>query len=99
MRDAPIQPGERRTLQRPADRDPLVMQLQRDGHGHERERGAGDERETPEVAFAGRLDAQELPQQDGQHRARARSAPRRSPSRSRRPRAPRARRRSTSRSR
>ena len=69
MRDAPIQPGERRALERPADRDPLVTQLQRDGHGHERERRAGDERQTPEIAFAGRLDAEELPQQDSQHRA------------------------------
>ena len=51
MRDAPVQPGERGALERPADRDPLLLQLQRNRDGDERERGAGDERQAAEVAL------------------------------------------------
>ena len=69
MRDAAIQPGQRGPFERPADRDPLMLELQRNRDGDEGERGAGDERQTPQVALAGRFDPQQRPQQEREHRS------------------------------
>ena len=63
VRNAAIDPGERGTFERPADCDPLVMELERNRDGGERQRGARDDREPAEVARARRLEPQQHPQQ------------------------------------
>ena len=64
MRYALIEPGQRRTLERPADRDPLLLELKRNRDGHERQRSAGDERQARQVALPGASNAQQRAQQD-----------------------------------
>ncbi len=65
MRDAAIGPRERGAFERPADRDPLSIELQRNRHRRERERRRGDQREPTEVARTGGLHAQQLAEQEG----------------------------------
>ena len=48
VRNAREEPHQRRAFERPADRDPLLVELQRNGHGDERQRGAGHERQARE---------------------------------------------------
>ncbi len=67
MRNPCRQPRERGALERPADRDPLVIELQRNGDGDERAHDAGDEREPAEVARFRRFQPEELPQHGGEH--------------------------------
>ena len=65
MRDPPVQPGQGRALERPPDGDPLVLELQRNRDGRQRERGAGDERQPGQVALARALEPQQAAQQHG----------------------------------
>ena len=58
-----IQPGQRRSLERPANRDPLVIELQWNRDRHEPERDAADQGQARHVALTRRLYAQR-PQQD-----------------------------------
>src|SRR5437763_1778568 len=50
MRDAREEPHERRPLESPADGDPLLVELQRDGHRDERESRRGDESDPRDKA-------------------------------------------------
>ena len=69
MRNARVEPRDRGAFERPADRDPLLPQLQRNRHRQKRERGAGHQREPAEIALARRLDAQQLAQMQRGDRA------------------------------
>ena len=71
MGDAREEPRQRRRLEGPADRDPLLVELERDGDRHERERRSRHEGEAPEVARRGRLDAQERHEEKRQGRGDA----------------------------
>ena len=65
MRNAAVQPGERDAFERPANRDPLVGERQRNGDGDEAQCGAGHERKPSEIACLRRFDAEQLAQQPG----------------------------------
>jgi hypothetical protein len=69
MRDASVEPGQGRAFERPADGDPLLFELQRNRDGDERQARRRDERQPSEVAFARRLQPQQLPQQHRHRRA------------------------------
>jgi len=58
MRDAPVGPRQRRALERPADGDPLMVQLKRNRDGGKAERSASDQRQPPEVALTDRFHLQ-----------------------------------------
>ena len=64
-----IQPRQRQALEGPANRDPLVLQLQRYRNRHECECGTGDERQSPEISLPCRFKCEERPQQHREHRA------------------------------
>ena len=69
MRHPLVEPRQRGALERPADGDPLVIELQRDGDGDEGERRAGDERQAGHVALSAPFEAQQRAQQEGGDRA------------------------------
>ena len=69
MRHTLVEPGERGAFERPADGDPLVVELQRDGHRDEGQRRAGDHRQAGDVALSARFEPQERAQQEGGDRA------------------------------
>ena len=69
MGNAPVDPGERRSLERPADRDPLLFQLQRNRDGDKSERGACHERQPAQIALSLRLEAQQRSQYEREHRS------------------------------
>ena len=50
MLDARVGPRERRAFERPANRDPVPIELQRNRDGRKPERGCRDEREAPQIA-------------------------------------------------
>ena len=50
-----IQPSQRRSLERPANRDPLVIELQWNRDRHEPERDAADQGQARHVALTRRL--------------------------------------------
>ena len=68
MRNPHEEPGQRGPFERPADRDPLLLELQRNCHRDERQRRPGDERQTADLPLAGPLQMQELNEQDGHER-------------------------------
>ena len=59
VRDAPPQPREGRAEERPAQRQPLALELERDRDGHESERGPGDESEPPAILLGRHAERQE----------------------------------------
>ena len=69
MRNPPIQPRQRQALECPANRDPLVLQLQRNRDRHESERGAGNESQSAQISLPRRFECEQRPQQDREHRA------------------------------
>ena len=67
MGDAAVEPGEGRPLERPADRDPLLLELERDRDRHEGEGRPRHEGQPAGVAALLRLDGEE-PAQEERHR-------------------------------
>ena len=84
VRNAAIQPRHRRAFERPADGDPLLVELQRNGDGDERERGAGHERQPADVTLRPPARAEAGPRAETPAPRRPRPARRRPPSRARR---------------
>ncbi len=60
-----IEPGQRAALERPADRDPLLFELERNREGHETEHRRGHQSQPSEIAVLLRL---QLHQPDQNHR-------------------------------